>query len=161
MDSILNPDTCREEMIRIVENLFRTMLAREVETAAKTVVFDDDGITATVSFMGSWTGALSLQCSTRQAKRFAELIMGNGSGNLDEEYRDVMAELTNIIAGNLKAVLPYGAQSSPPSVSTGSELSSGHAKAPVLAETAFELDDSVFLLVLANRHQEPSERRTA
>jgi CheY-specific phosphatase CheX len=150
MDAIVNVNTCRDEMIRIVENLFRTMLATEVGSAATTVVFADDGITAVVSFMGSWTGALSLQCSTHQAKRFAELFMGGGSGNLDEECRDVMAELANIIAGNLKAVLPYGAQSGPPSVFTGRSSLTAGAKTPILAETAFELDDGVFRLVLAN-----------
>jgi len=150
MDSILNADTCRDEMIRIVGNLFRTMLATEVGTADKTVVFTHDGITATVSFRGSWTGALSLQCSIRQAERFAELIMGNGNGALDEECRDVMAELANIIAGNLKVVLPSGAQSSPPLVFIGSSLRPGGVPSSVLVETAFELDDSVFLLVLAN-----------
>lgn len=152
MDSIepsIDTKTCRAEMIRIVEHLFHTMLDRQVAVVAHSLRLADDALTAVISFSGAWHGALCLQCSERQAKLFAQLFMGDDSGERDEERRDVMAELANIIAGNLKVILPHGAQSSLPAVFTGNALPPESA-APIVVQTAFELDKQIFSLVLAN-----------
>lgn len=104
----------------IVVDVFRTMLDMEVEP------LDDgqlaaDPVTATVHFAGEWRGAVLLQMSQDLASTLCARILGVASTpEYDDNVRDATGELANMVAGNLKAVLPPGVALSIPSVVEGS-----------------------------------------
>jgi chemotaxis protein CheX len=81
-------------------------------------------VTAAVYFAGAWHGAVLLECTRRQARRFAHLLMSiEPPETVDDDVRDALGELANMLAGNLKSVLPPGVVLSMPSVIEGSDYS--------------------------------------
>ncbi len=110
-----------EDLTRIVEDISRTMLRLEaVPNIASPPA--SGALTATVQFVGEWMGALLLQCTPRQALVFtARLMPGLTPSLIDEDVRDTLGEIANMLAGNLKSVLPPGVTLSMPSVVEGSD----------------------------------------
>ena len=89
-----------------VMDTFKTMLSMDLTKVGKITDsgLDDQRYVATVNFGGEVVGSLCLHGS----KTFACLIAGNMLGMTpeeieEEEVKDVLGELTNIISGNLKS----------------------------------------------------------
>lgn len=114
----------RENVVPVVDMVFSTMLGLKVEPYPMPWVRPTDMVTAAVYFAGAWRGAVLLECTRRQARTFAQLLMSIGpSAMIDEDVRDALGELANMLAGNLKSVLPSGVVLSMPSVIEGSDYS--------------------------------------
>jgi chemotaxis protein CheX len=138
----------RTEIVHIVENVFHLMLGSAVVESDEQATIVPEPISSVVEIRGTWSGTLTLQTNTTQARQFALLFMGETEGNLEEESEDVMGELANIIAGNLTTIMPRGTKNGIPRVIRGAS-SSEDARSPVLAQTSFQLNNSVFSLRLA------------
>lgn len=77
-------------------------------------------LTGCVSVSGSWAGSVFVQCGAEQAREAAEAMFGAEPGGLsDDEVSDAFGELTNMIGGNVKSLLPAPSQLSLPSVAAG------------------------------------------
>jgi CheY-specific phosphatase CheX len=114
----------RANVVPIVDMVFTTMLGLKVELYPMPWARPSDMVTAAVYFAGAWRGAVLLECTRRQARKFARLLMSIGpSAMIDEDVRDSLGELANMLAGNLKSVLPSGVVLSMPSVIEGSDYS--------------------------------------
>jgi len=114
----------RTNVAQVVDMVFMTMLGLKVEPYPMHWVRSPDMVTAAVYFAGEWRGAVLLECTRRQARTFAQLLMSIGPpAMIDEDVRDTLGELANMLAGNLKSVLPGGVVLSMPSVIEGSDYS--------------------------------------
>ena len=72
---------------------------------------------SSVSITGSWTGHVVYASSTTAARRAAAAFLAMDASEVSEEdVSDVLGELANIVGGNVKAMLPPGAQLSLPQV---------------------------------------------
>jgi chemotaxis protein CheX len=72
---------------------------------------------SSVSITGSWTGHVVYASSTRAAKKAAAAFLAMEPDEVSaEDVSDVLGELANIVGGNVKAMLPPGAQLSLPQV---------------------------------------------
>jgi chemotaxis protein CheX len=72
---------------------------------------------SSVSITGSWTGHVVYASSTAAAKRAAAAFLAVEPDEVSpEDLTDVLGELANIVGGNVKAMLPAGAQLSLPQV---------------------------------------------
>ena len=113
----------RSEIARIVEDVFRTMLCLEVTGITAALETAGPGsLTAAVQFVGEWKGAVLLRCSPRQACQLAcRLMPGLQPSRVDEDVRDALGEITNMVGGNLKPILPPGVVLSMPSVVQGND----------------------------------------
>jgi chemotaxis protein CheX len=112
----------RADLSSVVVDVFRTMLDMEVEPQASGQPQSAGSVTATVHFVGEWKGAVLLQITSQQACTLAaRLIPVRLPAEFDDDVRDAMGELANMIAGNLKPVLPRGVALSMPSVIEGSD----------------------------------------
>ena len=108
------------ETLQIVEDVFRAMLRIEVWGVDDPGPPSEPVITATVHFVGSWKGALRIECSASQTFEFAKRLLGiDPPAEVNEDVCDAFGELANMIGGNLKAVLPPSVQLSMPSVIRG------------------------------------------
>ena len=77
-------------------------------------------IHAELHFRGAWRGSLALECEATLAREFTAILMGvSRPGNLNDDVRDAMGELINMIGGNLLPALPEGTEVSIPHVSVG------------------------------------------
>ena len=70
-----------------------------------------------VQITGAWSGAVLVSCRAEFARLAAKLIFG--SNETLEEERDALGELSNMIAGNIKALLPGPSFLSLPTLSDG------------------------------------------
>jgi CheY-specific phosphatase CheX len=114
----------RANVVQVVDMVFRTMLGLKAEPYPMPWVRPPDMVTAAVYFAGAWRGAVLLECTRCQALTFAQLLMSIGPpATVDEDVHDALGELANMLAGNLKSVLPGGVVLSMPSVIEGSDYS--------------------------------------
>jgi CheY-specific phosphatase CheX len=146
-------ESCRNEMIRIIQQVFRTMLQTEAETISGKQSLGRYGLTARVHFGGAWNGTLSIQCSTAEAKLLAKLFAGGeSSGELEQaECEDVLGELANIVAGNLKVVLPKGTQMSHPETVAGTLVLPAEEEVPIQIQTFIRTHTDPVSMMLAVR----------
>jgi chemotaxis protein CheX len=89
--------------------VFSTMLG--VELAMGTATFEDAKpdinceVISLIGLAGSWAGSGSLSCSAAFACRVCANMLLTEATAVNEEVLDAMAELTNMIVGNVKTAL--------------------------------------------------------
>jgi chemotaxis protein CheX len=111
-----------DDLARIVQSVFLTMMDLDVAASDEPWADAPDIVTSAVHFVGDWQGAALVECHERQACQFAVRFMGiDLPAAIDDDVRDVMGELANMVAGNLKSLLPRGVVLSLPSVVVGSD----------------------------------------
>jgi len=102
-------DTIAESLIRSAGDVFSTMLGSELANAEVTVeAFQsepNDGVVSFIGIAGSWVGTGSLTCSPAVACRICSCMLMMEATAVDEEVLDAVAELTNMIIGNVKTDL--------------------------------------------------------
>jgi CheY-specific phosphatase CheX len=77
-------------------------------------------ITGAVYYAGAWKGATLLQCDASTAFDLTARLMGvPRPESFDDDVRDAIGEISNIVAGNLKPLLRPGVVLSMPSVFEG------------------------------------------
>lgn len=130
-------EPCQKEIIRVVQQVFETMLQTHAETTTGKPVLGPDRLTMQVRFGGAWQGTLFVQCTADGAKQLARLFAGDDySGEFETaECRDVMGELANIVAGNLKVLLPKGTLASCPEAVEGALANPADGDVPVQIQT--------------------------
>ncbi len=112
------------EITQIVQDVFLAMLHSGVE--AGPVDWDPPAgtVTAAIFFAGSWRGAVLLEASEELARLWTAQLMGIPAPDaFTDDVRDTVGELVNMIAGNLKSVVPSGVAISIPSVVQGLQYS--------------------------------------
>ena len=114
-------DCYRTGIHQITLTVFETMLGLAVEPLEDPCHDGPDSLTGAAYYAGDWKGALLLECSPAQAADWAARLMSLRPPVAPEDVRDGLGELTNIVAGNLKAILPPRVGLSIPSVVEGSD----------------------------------------
>lgn len=122
MSSLFEVSSYETMTAQIVHDVFDTMLRYEIHEAPADYDRRVNQVTAAIFFAGVWKGAVILECSEAQATLFAEELMSIPRPScMDEDTRDALGEIVNMIGGNLKSVLPHGVSLSMPSVVEGSQ----------------------------------------
>lgn len=106
-----------------------------------------------VHIMGSWTGTVVLQCSEPAARRAAQAFFGDAAPE-DEmrDMQDAICELTNMIGGNLKAVVAQeGCTLSIPTVVAGADYSVRVPLTRTVVRQAFAADGEMVVVTLLER----------
>ena len=117
-------DTYREDLGRIAHDIFDTMLGVDVQPAPEEWQPAADRLTGAVYLAGAWKGAVLLECDPRQACQFTNCLMGLPlPEEVNDDVRNTMGELANMLGGNLKSLLPRGVVLSMPSVVAGGDYS--------------------------------------
>lgn len=99
----------RDEIRRLVEKAWAAMLGLEIRPAPDDTIPDwpGDVLTGAVTVAGPWSGLVALACPAVLARRFAAVVFAVPPERVaDEQCRDVLGELTNVLGGGLKALLP-------------------------------------------------------
>lgn len=123
--AISNLESYRETAIGVVQDVFGTMLGVDVQ-ARETGPTERPShpVVGAVYLAGGWKGAVHLELECQQSFRLtAKLMAMEPPTSMDDDVRDAVAELANMIAGNLKSLLPSDTVLSMPSVVEGSDFS--------------------------------------
>jgi len=142
-------DVYRDDLARIVQSVFQTMMEVEVAPSAAPWAHVPGIITSAVHFAGDWRGAVLVECDAPQACQFAVRFMGiDMPAAVDDDVRDVMGELANMVAGNLKSLLPRGVDLSMPSVVEGSDYTMSVCGSTAAEHMVFSSAAGIFRITL-------------
>lgn len=114
-------ETYRQSAINVVSDVFSTMLSTSAaEAAGPSKAAGAHTVVGAVYFAGDWKGAVLLQCEPPQAFEFTSLLMGiPRPQEVNDDVRDTIGEIVNMLAGNLKSALAASTALSMPSVVEG------------------------------------------
>jgi chemotaxis protein CheX len=86
--------------------VFGTMLGIEIEPSVPApgaaVESEEDGVVSLLGLTGDWTGSGGLCCSAECACWIASQMLFSEYGEVNDEVRDAVGEITNMIVGNFK-----------------------------------------------------------
>ena len=110
-----------EELGEIVCSIWSMQLGIELgptgDTPETSVV-----LTGSIQISGDWKGAVHVQCVERLIRRAAGVMFGASPADMKRrDLHDALGELTNMTAGNIKAMLPGVNFISLPSVVDGTD----------------------------------------
>ena len=113
-----------EDVLSITENVFGAMLGRDVKFTQPCELREEDGlITGSIQICGAWTGTVMLQTNEVFADLAARTMLAIEEQQVAPvDRQDTIAELTNMIGGNIKSLVPGPSILSLPSVTSGKEF---------------------------------------
>ncbi len=120
-----------EDIIAITQNVFSTVLASPVgDPVRPPEPPPKPALTGSIHISGQWQGSVLVSTTESFADHAAEKMLGIDNSSVAPEDRvDVLAELTNMIGGNIKSLLPGPSNLSLPSVAPGTPPESALAGA--------------------------------
>ncbi len=116
--------TPNEDQIRsVVRTVWSTQLGIEIDdTDAPMTLSGAPTMTAAIHISGDFSGGIRLECSRALIRRAASIMFDLPEEQLnDDDERDVVGELTNVVAGNIKALIPGCNAISLPTIIDGSD----------------------------------------
>lgn len=117
------PVVTGEQIASITQDVWASFLLMDLVPVA------DDALpghvmTGVVSVSGEWEGSVILEVPLEHAVAAAEAMFAADPGSLsDDEVGDALGELTNMVGGNIKGLLPAPSRLSIPSVASGEHVS--------------------------------------
>jgi chemotaxis protein CheX len=95
-------------IVEATQEVFTTMLMEEVSAGAPLETRNErftDSISSIVGMAGANKGAVAVHSPVNVACRITELFLGMEVESLDDDVKDAMGELANMITGNVKGKL--------------------------------------------------------
>jgi chemotaxis protein CheX len=109
------------EIEDIVKTIWSTLIDVPIQRGGGDTSGDASTVTGIVNIDGAWHGAVLVRCPLVLATLVtAAMFQGDNDPTLDE-VRDALGELTNMVAGNVKSLLPAPSVISLPTVAFGSQ----------------------------------------
>jgi chemotaxis protein CheX len=143
-----------QEILEITEMTWQAMLGLEIQACAlpPTIDLAEEFWTGNVEISGAWNGLVVLHGSWQLANAAACVIFGNGRSEVTAQDRsDAMYELTNVIAGNIKSLLPGPCQLALPRVMLTTLKSWDVPHAECVSELVFDCQDQPLYVSLWKR----------
>ena len=140
-----------EGLQQIVGSVFETMMSLNVSPSETTWSPAVDHLTSFVQITGDWEAAVLFECSQWQACQFTGRILAmEPPEEVNDDVRDVLGELANMIGGNMKSGMPTGVRLSMPTVVDGSHTGLHFCGSRVRQRLSFQCADGNFwVFVLA------------
>jgi len=136
----MNPD---ESQIRsIVRSVWSTQLGLEIQDVEGPVQpSPSQTLTAAIHISGDYHGGIRLECSRAVVRRAASIMFDLPAERLtDDDERDVIGELANVVTGNIKALIPGTNSISLPTIVDGSDYHVSTLDVRSSADFSFTLD---------------------
>ncbi len=128
-DAAAVPDA--ETLQMIVGDVFTGLLGDVEPPLPDDAASTDLPVLASVSVSGGWNGRVVVECSAPLARLVtSQLLLTTEDQLLDEDVRDVVGELANVIGGNVKSVMPGPSTLSLPLSSLSGSLVDAEFPAP-------------------------------
>lgn len=144
-----------------VENQIQDLTISIWEAMLKLPLLPHDSISVTparrlaacVHITGAWQGAVTLACSASFAARAASIMFALPAGHQADttETQDALGELTNMIGGNVKALLPEPCMLSLPAIVEGADYSTRIPHARRVAFASFTCEGEAVSVSLLER----------
>lgn len=146
------------ELVPIVQSVFESMMNLDVELSETQWFACDDRISAAIHLSGSWNGALLIECCQSTARELASRFLSMEPEEVvADDICDVLGELANMIAGNLKSLLASGTTLSTPTVVNGGDYSVRVCGVHVQDRLSFSCVNSQLWITILAANDNPAE----
>jgi chemotaxis protein CheX len=129
--------TLQAEIVDIVQMIWSTLIDVPIEPDGIAPPADASTVTGVVNIDGAWRGTVLVRCPLALATLLTGAMLKGDDEPTLEEVSDAMGELTNMVAGNTKALLPQPSAISLPTVAFGSQNEIGETGTRTIATVAF------------------------
>ena len=143
----------------ITESVWSTMLGMPLQIRWENTApaAPPEYVTSWVNISGSWSGTITIGCSTAAARRAAAAMFGvTPEEASEEEVKDAMGEVANIIGGNLKGMLQGHSTLSLPMVADGSDDSMHVPGSVTIQASRFESGGEPLVVTVFSRTLMPA-----
>jgi chemotaxis protein CheX len=144
----MKPD---ETQVRsVVRSVWSTQLGLEIQDAdGPPPAPTSPTLTAAIHIGGDFHGAIRLECSRALIRRAAAIMFAMPESELTvDDDCDVVGELTNVVAGNLKALLPGSNSISLPTIIDGSDYKVSTLNVASSEDFGFTLDGEKMIVTV-------------
>lgn len=126
-----------DDIFCITQNVLHTMVNMDAALGDANTPDDVPPLTGCVQISGQWKGAVVVRASENFVRQAAtQMLQIAPEQVLENDLQDVLAELTNMIGGNIKSQVPGPSFLSIPSVTTGHDFRFALKGASVVSDTA-------------------------
>lgn len=134
----------------VVRSVWSTQLGLEIQdTGGPPPAPRSPTLTAAIHISGDFQGAIRLECSRALIRRAAAIMFAMPESALTEDDdRDVVGELTNVITGNLKALIPGNNSISLPTIIEGSDYKVSTLNVESSEDFGFTLDGEKMIVTV-------------
>ena len=136
-----------------VREVFTSMLGTEVsvweERSEPILPQPHDGVLSLIGLAGQWVGSGVVYCQSRTACDLANRLLMAEITEVNDEVRDAVGEVTNMVIGNFKNCLEsetVEVRISPPTVIDGMNLKARNMSSELTVSTWFAYEDHMFLV---------------
>jgi chemotaxis protein CheX len=140
-----------DDVVWIARDVWSSFLDVDLEPAgvpAQRTATDD--LTGVIEVTGAWQGSIEVRCSADVARTLADAMLGaRPTGVGDDDVTDALGELTNMVGGNVKSLLPSPSRLSLPVVRVGPRPDDGAALVSSVELVARSSGDPVSISVWA------------
>ena len=143
-----------EEILEITESTWNSLLGLEIQPdPTHSMVQDGEEIyMGEAGISGAWEGQVRLHWTRALAQSAAAKIFQLPvEGVTEQDQIDSIYELTNIIAGNIKSILPEPCCLSLPTVQVSTEWDANIPEADCVSELAFQCEGQPLLVAMWKR----------
>ncbi len=110
---------------------------------------------ACIHITGAWNGAIMLDCPIEVARRAASIMFSTEPQQTTiSDLQDAIAELVNIVGGNIKALLPETCFLSLPAVVEGGDYSARVPGSKLLSRVAFGCEGNAVSITILEKVEE-------
>jgi chemotaxis protein CheX len=143
----------------VVKSIWSTLVDAPLDAGGSTGASEESSVTGVVNIDGAWCGAVFVQCPLVLASLVtAAMFQGDEDPTLDD-VSDALGELTNMVAGNVKALLPEPSSLSLPTVAFGSNYQISVVGTRVIATVPFTSESHVLVVSVVQRAGDVEGRR--
>jgi chemotaxis protein CheX len=148
-------DTTEEQLIELldgdVREIFSTMVGADISPSQTvvTVTKFQECVTAMVGFVGSYCGMVSINVPQKLAIVLASQMLGMDITECDDDVRDALGEIANMIGGSFKHHFVkngHEVRLSTPSVMSGAEYVMSVGSIPDTLTLMFESGEDHFMV---------------
>lgn len=111
----------------------------------------DSQVTGVVHLHGAFQGAVMIECPVALGSKLTAAMVQGERAPSTEDMFDALGELTNMFAGNLKALLAKPSSISLPTVAFGPQYEIGVVGATVVARVPFLCDEHPLVVTVLQR----------
>ena len=105
-----------DDICVIAESIWQTLFSVQLERVAPEPAIAGRVVAGCVTIEGAWDGAVILTCEQSLAESLTRRLLDAHTPVTSDDVRDAVGEVTNMLAGNYKALLPDPSRISLPTV---------------------------------------------
>lgn len=141
----------RADISQLVETIWVAFLGLEpvCPRPGPLAATDAPWVGARTALHGDWQGTIALDCPEGLARRAAAVMYGAAPESLTpEDVLDALGELSNMMSGNIKALLPGFCEVSRPTVDKGTAASLAVVDGEVIEQSLFDCQGEPFRITI-------------